>query len=106
MTQCDNMSSKYISCERKSCSPYIVCIRFANLYVLHEAVALSTARQGLPSSSDGREGDLHQLIHACKGRQTGGLSQDETYHKHKITKSKGKKKHFTANYLKNVRDSN
>lgn len=90
-----------------SCSPYIIRIRFANLYVLHEAVALPTARQGLPSRSNGREGDLHQLIHACNTRQTEGWSQDYTKAdlemglKQKIRKRKNKE-HFVAHYLQKV----
>lgn len=51
-------------------SLYITRFRLANLYVLHEAVALPTARQRLSSCSDGREGDLHQLVHACNIGQT------------------------------------
>lgn len=38
----------------------------AHLDVLHEAVALPAAGQGLPRGSDGGEGDLHQLVHACR----------------------------------------
>ncbi len=41
----------------------------ADLDVLHEAVALATAGQGLSSGSNGGKGDLHQLIHACKTQQ-------------------------------------
>lgn len=44
--------------------------RSADLDVLHEAVALATAGQGLSSGSNGGKGDLHQLIHACKTQQT------------------------------------
>lgn len=41
----------------------------AHLDVLHEAVTFATAGQGLPSSSNGRKGDLHQLIHVWKTTQ-------------------------------------
>lgn len=37
------------------------------LDVLHEAVALATTRQGLPTGSNGGKGDFHQLIHAGDG---------------------------------------
>lgn len=69
MTQCDNR--QYVQ-STLSTITYMIRFRFANLYVLHEAVALPTARQGLPSCGDGREGDLHQLIHACIITQSEG----------------------------------
>lgn len=45
-------------------------MQYADLDVLHEAVALATAGHGLPSGSNRGKGDLHQLIHACKTQQT------------------------------------
>ena len=36
-----------------------------DLDVLHEAMAFTTAGKRLSTGSDGGEGDLHQLIHAC-----------------------------------------
>lgn len=48
---------------RRAFFEWVVC---TDLDVLHEAAALATAGQGLPRGSDGGEGDLHQLIHACK----------------------------------------
>lgn len=50
----------------------------ADLDVLHEAVALATAGQGLSTGSNRGKGDLHQLIHACKTQQT-----DTVHRKHR-----------------------
>lgn len=81
----------------------MIRMRSANLYVLHEAVALPTARQGLPGRSDGREGDLHQLIHTWNIRHTEGwglllnLARAESKRKKKV--------HFDAHFLQEVQGS-